>query len=419
MGTEAGVSELICAIDVGSTKIVALIAEIDGEGLLRVIGVGRAPSAGMRRGLVVNAQAAKAAILEAILAAEKSCDQVIERAFVGISGSHLNTVGSKGSATVLHSTRGVSGEDAQRALTQSRNIAQPHNRIIIQAVPRVYCLDDLREIQDPIGMFGYRLEVDASIISGSTSSINNLVQCVQASGVEVEDLVPQPLASAEAVLTPDERQLGVALVDVGGGTTDIAIYLDSAPWHTGVLDIGGDHVIRDVAAGLRMPYDQAETLIRRFGNALPDTIDPDELVQSGAFGQDGRQSVNRRYLAEIINARACEVNDLIMREVKRSGYDGLLPAGVVLTGGVAQLAGFADLSRDELAWPVRIGRPMGVFESISELDNPDCATAVGLLLWGQRRGTTHPTQAPPRVTWSERAAKQIKRWWQLLLPFPS
>ena len=251
----------------------------------------------------------------------------MQSAYVGIAGSHINAIGSKGVVAVGRSGRSITQEDIQRALEQARNIALPHNREIIHAVPRTFCVDDQKGIQNPVGMFGYRLEVDASIITGASSAVTNLVNCVQANGVAIDDLVLQPLASGEAVLTDDERQLGVALVDIGGGTSDIAIYLDGAPWHTVVIGPGGDHFVKDVAVGLRMPYGKAEALMKQFGHVLPEQVPADAEVRSGAFGQDGQQTVNCRLLAEILNARAEELVDLIVREVKRSGYDGLLPAG--------------------------------------------------------------------------------------------
>lgn len=414
-GTDGNTAELICGIDVGTTKICALIGELDEENNLRVIGAGHVPAQGLRRGVVVDTTEATAAIGQAIAEAERSADQTLETAFVGIGGSHINAIGSKGAVAVGRNGRSITKEDAQRALDQARNIALPHNRDIIHVVPRSYTVDDQRGIQNPVGMFGYRLEVDASIITGAASAITNLVNCVQSNGVAIEDLVLQALASAEAVLTDDERQLGVALVDVGGGTADIALYLESAPWHTVVKEVGGDHFIRDVAKGLRMPYGKAEALMQQFGHTLPNRVPADAEVRSGAFGQEGQQVVNRRTLAEILNARAEEVMELILLEVKRSGYDELLPAGIVLTGGVSQLPGLAELSRDRLHWPARVGRPNGVVSSVMDLTSPEYATAVGLLLWGLHRGTVRRIAEPP----SSPAFERVLKWLRALLPVPN
>jgi cell division protein FtsA len=408
-------AEQICAIDVGTTKICALIAELDDEGELRVIGAGRVPSKGLRRGVVINTNEAKASVAQAVIEAETTADRLMREAYVGISGTHINAIGSKGVAVVGRNGRYVTREDTQRALDQARNIALAHNREIIHAVPRSYTLDEQRGILEPIGMFGYRLEVDASIITGAASAIQNLVNVVHAHGVQVLDLVLQPLASAEAVLTDDERRLGVALVDIGGGTTDMAIYLEGSPWHTQVMDVAGEHFIKDVAQGLRMPFDKAEALIKRYGHVLPDVVPYDAEVRWDRFGQQGQQTISRRMLAEILNARANDVVELILREVKRSGYDGILPAGVVLTGGVSQLNGILDLSQEELQWPVRLGRPEGVASSVIDLSSPEFATSVGLLLWGLRRGTASRVPEPKEPTVPER----IRRWLRGFLPGPS
>ncbi len=382
------VDELICALDIGTTKICALIARLDENNAPRVIGIGRAPARGLRRGMVINTTDAIAAIGQAIEQAEASAGGVtMESAYVSITGAHIEVLSSKGATAVGRSGRQITQEDCQRALEQARTIAMPHNREIINVVARTFTVDDEAGIQNPVGMFGYRLEVDASIITGATSAIANLTNCVQAHGLDIDDLVLQPLASGEAVLTRAERQAGVAVVDIGGGTTDIAIYLDSAPWHTNVLQVGGDHFVRDVVTGLRLPYDKAEALIHQFGHAIPEDVPADAEVRAPSFGQGGQQVIYRRALAEILYYRAEELIDLITDDIKRSGYDGLLPAGVVLTGGVAGLSGLHELARARLSWPVRIGLPNGLGGSAAELNRPEYATAVGLLLWGAQRGT--------------------------------
>lgn len=386
---------MICSVDVGSTKICALIGEVDDKNNLRIVGASRVPARGLRRGVVINTAEATAAIGQAIEEAEKSAGVTMESAYVGIAGAHVDAQSNKGVVAVGRNGRKITAEDCQRALDQARNVALPHNREIINVVARSYTVDDQKGISNPVGMFGYRLEVDAIIITGATSAIANLVNCVRDNGMEIDDLVLEQLASAESVLTKDERQAGVAVVDIGGGTADLAIYLESAPWHVHVIQVSGEHFVRDVSTGMRMPYDKAEALIKQFGSALPGNIAPDAEVRGSAFGHEGQQIINRRLLAEIINARAEEVADLIMHEVKRSGYDGLLPAGIVLTGGVAQLAGLAELGSGRLDWPVRIGHPDGLENSVADLSSPEYATAIGLLLWGLRRGTEPRTAQPP------------------------
>jgi cell division protein FtsA len=412
------VSETICALDVGTTKVCALIGRLDDNNSLRVIGAGRVPSKGLRRGVVVNTVDATATIGQAIEAAEAAAGATFDAAYVGISGAHIGAIQSKGVAALGRNGRKVTADDCQRAVDQARNIALPHNRDIINAVPRSYTVDDLQGVRNPVGMFAYRLEVDASLITGATSAITNLTNCVHDNGVEIQDLVLEPLASAEAVLTNDERQAGVAVVDIGGGTTDMAIFLESSPWHTHVVDVGGDHFVRDVAAGLRMPYEKAEALIKQFGNALPARVPPDAEVRSPAFGEGGYQVIQQRSLADIIYFRAEEVMDLIVDEIMRSGYDGLLPAGVVLTGGVAQLTGFGEMAHDRLRWPVRIGRPNGIGGAVVDLSSPEYATAVGLLLWGLRR------DGQPRIATSAGSSgpstvRRILDYLKRFLPIPT
>lgn len=408
-------NETICALDVGTTKVCALVATLDDNNKLRVVGAGRVPAKGLRRGMVVNTGEATAAIGQAIEEAEAAAGATMESAYVGIAGGHISSLTSKGVVAIGRNGRKITLEDTQKALEQARNIALPHNREIINAVPRSYTVDDQRGILDPVGMFGYRLEVEANLITGATSAITNLINCVHANGLEIDDLVLEPLASAQAVLTDDERQAGVMVVDMGGGTTDLAIYLESALWHTHVLEVGGDHFIRDVAAGLRMPYDKAEALIKQFGNAVPSQVPLDSEVRARRFGEDGQQTINRRMLAEIVHARAEETIDLVFREVKRSGYDGLLPAGIVLAGGVAQLAGLAELSRTRLEWPVRVGRPDGLGGSVIDLSSPEYATTVGLLLWGLRQGS-RPRAVPSQTS---PAWKRVVEFLRRLLPGPS
>lgn len=410
-------SEQICALDVGTTKICALIGKLDENNVLQVIGAGRVPSRGLRRGMVVNTAEATAAIGQAIEQAEAAAGGVtMSSAYVGITGAHIAALNSKGAVAVGRNGRKIVAEDCQRALDQARTMAMPHNREIINVVPRSYTVDDESGIQNPVGMFGYRLEVDASVITGATSAIANLTNCIQAHGLEIDDLVLQPLASGEAVLTDAEQQAGVAVVDIGGGTTDIAIYLDAAPWHTHVLNVGGDHFVRDVAAGLRMPYDKAEALIKQFGHALPESVPAEAEVRSPSFGGAGSQVILRRSLAEIIYFRAEELMDLITAEVKRSGYDGLLPAGIVLTGGVAQLTGLSELAQARLTWPVRIGVPNGIGGAVAELHHPEYATAVGLLMWGAQRGSEPRLEIVKTGTSWQKVVEYIRRFIANLTP---
>jgi cell division protein FtsA len=381
------VERTVACIDVGTTKICTLICETDTdiEDSVRVVGVGVVPSRGIRKGVVVNVQEASEAIIESLEKAERISGYQIESAYVGLAGAHISSINSRGAVAVNRGERGVQPVDIERALDAARALPIPHNRKILHAIPRSYTLDGDDGVRDPLGMQAYKLEVEAHIITGATTSIHNLVKCVQNTGVGVDAMVLEPLASGEAVLTEIEREMGVVLADIGGGTTDIAIFIEGSIWHTSVLPTGGEHITNDIAIGLRTPFSTAEELKIKYGNACSRNVKPDEMVDVISFGEGGHQQVSREFLAQIIEARVEEIFELIRREIKRSGYDGLLPAGVVLCGGTADLAGIRDVARDVMDLPVRIGTPHDLHGLVDVLASPAYATSVGLLLWGLRR----------------------------------
>ncbi len=378
-------SEIITAIDVGTTKICTFIAEASAEGHLRLLGAGQVRSRGLHKGVVVNVASATQAIAESIEKAEQEAETPVRSAYVGIVGGHISSHNGAG-AVAIPRGRSITRHDVDRALEAARAISIPADREIIHTIARSFTIDQQDGIQQPIGMHGYRLEVNAHIITGATAAINNLVKCIQSNGVTIEELVLEPLASGEAVLTPEEQELGVVLADTGGGTTDIAIFLNGSVWHTSVLDVGGENFTRDLAVGLRAPLHAAEHLQLRYGHALPERVAEDELITTAAFGDAGGQAVSRRYIAEILEARSEEILLLIQREIKRSGYDGLLPAGIVLTGGAAQLQGVKEMGRWLFRMPVRTGVPNSVGAVPRQWLSPAYATGLGLLLWAVRRG---------------------------------
>ncbi|MFZ2487931.1 MAG: cell division protein FtsA [Anaerolineae bacterium] len=373
-------ADLLCAIDVGTTKVSAIIAEVVGDNTLEILGYGRAASDGMARGVVVNVAAATAAIGQAVEEAERAADRSISRAYVGIAGSHIQSQPSKG-AVPTGRNRIVTAEDVARAKEAARAVPLPHNREIIHVVPRSFAVDEQEDLQEPIGMHGFRLSVDAQVISGATGAVRNLVRCVQTHGIEIEELVLEPLASGEAVLTDAERDMGVAVVDMGGGTSDLAMFMRGSLWHTMVIDLGGQHLTHDLAVGLGAPLEAAEQLKVRHGSALASRVPTEQEVTVEVFGESVPRSVSRQLVAEILEARAEEMIDLVLREIKRSGYEGLVPAGLVLTGGTAQLAGLRELAKERTQLPVRIGVPAGIANLPAELATPENATGVGLLLW--------------------------------------
>ena len=397
----------IVGIDVGTTKVCTLIGEVDKDEQVSVVGVGVAPSHGLTKGVVVNVEEATKSITASIEKAERVSGYRIEAAYLGLAGKHISSVNSKGVVAVGRGERYITEDDVARAVEAAQAIAVPHGREIIHVLPRCYVLDGQEGVRDPVGMMGFRLEVEVHIVTGAVPSIRNLVQCVESAHVSVNELVLQPLASAEAVLTPEERETGVALVDAGGGTTDVAILAEGAICHSAVLPVGGNNLTNDVAVGLRTPFDIAEQLKLKYGHALPEMIDPAEMIDVAAFGEAEVTTIPRRELVGVLEARCEEICALVQEEIKRSGYEGLLPAGLVLTGGTAELPGFKELASEVLQMPVRIGRARSVGGLADAVSNPSYATAVGLLQWGLRYGAP---EKRPQKKGDSRFSELLKRF---------
>ena len=372
---------VIVSIDVGTTKICVLVGELDRDGKLNIVGVGTCPSQGLRRGVVVNIEETVTSIAAALDRAERLSGKKIITAYVGIAGSHIVSENSKGFVAISPSNRDIVQNDISRAIEVARAIAIPANREVIHVIPRGYVVDGQEGIKNPIGMSGFRLEVETHIITGAVSSIHNLIKCVHKARVEIEDLVLEPLASSEAVLADGETDLGVALVDIGGGTTDIAVFSNGAIWQSVVLPIGGNLITSDIAIGLRLPFGVAEEIKVTYGHCDPSTISDDDMIDLSQFMPDCNDLVPRKLLAEIIQARVEELFEMVHEEIRKSGYDGLLPAGLVLTGGSAEVPGILGLAGQILDLPARIGSPLGLHGLADSISRPAYATAVGLLQW--------------------------------------
>lgn len=394
----------VAVLDIGTTKTVALIAEAV-EGGIRVLGVGLAPSEGMRKGVVVDVKLAAQSIAMAVEQAERMANMSIEGAYVGIAGAHISSINSRGVAPVPHG-RAVTQDVLQRAMDAAQAIAVPDNREVVHAIARGYSLDGQDGVRDPIGMMGYRLEVEAHIVTGAVASIQNLYKAVEAAGVRVIELVLEPIAAGEAVLTSAERDLGVALVDIGGGTTDIAIFIDGSVWHTVVLPIGGMHLTNDLAVGLRAPFAAAEEIKMKYGTVMVDDARPEEIIELAAFGDEEMRAVSRREVAEILQARAEEMFTMVLTEIKRSGYDGLLPAGVVLCGGASQLVGVKTLAREIVGLPTRVGSPQKMEGLIERVSSPAYATSVGLGHWGVKQADVQTMQLDEVVSRRQRRSEE-------------
>jgi cell division protein FtsA len=386
---------VLVGIDAGTTKVTTLIGEVARSGDVNIIGYGIGPSAGMKKGMVANIDQTVNSIAASIEKAERLSGYKISSAFVGVGGSHITSQNSRGVVAVSGHRREVSREDVGRATDAAKAVQVPSNRELLHVIPRGFIVDGQDGIKDPLGMSAVRLEVDTHIVAGAATSVQNLSKCITQANVQIDELVINSIAAAEAVLTDTEKDLGVLVADIGGGTTDIAIFADGAIYHSAVLPVGGINVTNDVAIGLRTSLNLAEEIKIRHGTANLADVQPEELLNVAVLGEEDGQTIQRKKLSEIIEARMGEIYQLIHEEVKRSGHGGMLPAGAVLTGGGARLNGAAELGREVLQMPVRIGAPQGVGGLMDQLGNPAFATPIGLLVWGANHLGAEPIGYTP------------------------
>ena len=405
--------EIVVGIDVGTTKVCTLVGRVEDSRSIRILGVGIEPSAGIKKGMIVDLAAASQAITRSVEKAESTSGLEITSALVSMAGAHVSSVNSRGAAAVNGNI--IEQYDLIHALEQARAVAIPHDREIIHVIQRGYTVDGQDGIRNPKGMHGYRLEVEAHIITASAATSDNLRQCVGAAGVEIQQFVLNPLASGEVVLTEQERQMGVAVCDIGGGTTDLAIYVDGDVWHTMVLAVGGNHITQDIAHGLRLSFDQAEDAKKQQGYAVRSSVGAEEYFTIRPFGEDRPVQVSRRDLAHIIEARVAEVFSLTLQEIKRSGYDGLLPAGLVLTGGTAALPGIKHVASDVLNMPVRTAQPENLSGLVDRLNSPAYSTSVGLLRWAMSM-QDQDLGGERRRSKGEKNIDAVKKWIGRILP---
>jgi cell division protein FtsA len=409
---------IVVGIDVGTTKICTLVGREESPGQIRILGVGIEPAEGMRKGVVVDLGAASQAVARSIDKAERTSGLEITSALVSLAGSNVSSVNSRGVVGVAG--RIIDQDDVARAVDAARAVAIPHNREIIHVIQRGFDVDGQEGIRMPIGMHGYRLEVETHIITAAAASVENLRQCVASAGVDASQFVLNPLASAEVVLTETERQMGVVVCDVGGGTTDMAIYIDGDVWHTAVLAVGGNHITSDIAHGLRLPMSQAEEIKIEHGHALESEVESQEFFNIRPFGEQEPVQISRQELVHIIEARVEEIFSLVVQEIKRSGYDGLLPAGMVLTGGSSALPGIRSIASQVLGVPVRIAQPENLLGMTDRLDSPAYSTSVGLLRWAVLMNEFTPQGSGRRVRYETQgggvAWERIRNWLKRLLP---
>ncbi len=382
----------VVGIDVGTTKICTMVAEVRDDGRVNILGRGLTPSKGLDKGVVVNIDEAVAAISTSVEKAERTSGYRIGTAYVGIAGRHISSLNQTGVVAISRADHEITRQDVDRAVESAQAVAIPTQREVIHVIPRAYIVDGHENIRDPIGMSGYRLEVETHIVTAEAMAVQNLIRSVERAGVVIDDLVLQPLASAEAVLSPEDKDRGVVLVDIGGGTTDVAIFIQGGIWHSVVLPLGGNQLTNDIVYVLHTPHDTAEYLKLKYGQAISREPEEgaDDEIDTESFAPGERQQISRFYLNQIIQARVEQIIDLVGAEIRRSGYEGLLPAGVVLTGGSALLAGIDELARDMLKIPVRIGVPTNLSGLAESVDAPPFATSIGLVRWGMTKGMRHP-----------------------------
>ena len=372
---------ILVGIDVGTSKVTALIGEVRRDGGLTIIGKGSVPATGLKKGQVVNIDQTVHSIGQAVEQAERLSGMKIDRAFVSVGGQHVESQNSPGTVAVSGHDREVTREDVNRATEVARAIQIPSNREVLHVLPRDFSVDEQEGVKDPIGMSAIRLGVDVHIVTASATAVQNLTKCVVAAGVKIDELVAGSLASAETVASETERELGVAVADIGAGTTDLALFTDGSPLYSAVLPVGGNNVTNDVAIGLKTSLQVAEELKVHHGTCDLRTVDPDEQISVSVLGEEAGRQVSRLEVCQIIEARMRETFELLRNEIRAAGV-GMLPAGVILTGGGAQLAGAAELGREVLQMPVRVAAPSGIGGLVDTLLNPSYSTAVGLLQWG-------------------------------------
>lgn len=374
----------LVGLDIGTSKVCTVVGEALDSGGLDVIGLGMADSRGLKRGVVVNLEAAVDSIKRSIEEAELMAGVEIGSAYLGVNGPHIKGFNSRGVVAVAGKNREIAREDVRRAIDAARAVSLPAGREILHVLPQDFVVDEQDGIGAPVGMTGARLEVNVHIVTGSVTSTQNLIACVNRAGVEVVDTIVGQLAAAESVITPDEKELGVAMLDIGAGTSDLAIFERGSLWHTAVIAVGGDHFTNDVAVGLRTPIPDAEKLKRRSGCALSTMVEEDETVEVASVGGRRPRLIARRVLADVLQRRAEEIFHLAWDEISKAGYEKSLNSGLVLTGGGAMLDGMSEIAEQIFDLPIRRGVPAGVGGLADHVANPACATAVGLVLYAQR-----------------------------------
>ncbi len=404
---------MIVGLDIGTSKVVALVAEVTPDGELNIVGIGTHPTRGLKKGVVINIESTVQSVQRAIEEAQLMADCHIHSVFVGIAGSHIRSQNSDG--TVAIRDREVSRADLERVLDAAQAVAIPSDQKVLHTLPQDYVIDKQEGVREPLGMSGVRLEARVHVVTCAINASQNIEKCVRRCGLEIEDVILEQLASANAVLTEDEKELGVCLVDIGGGTSDIAIFTEGAIRHTAVIPIAGDQVTNDIAMALRTPTQYAEEIKIRYACALAKLAGPGETIKVPSVGDRPPRELSRQALAEVVEPRYDELFTLILSELRRSGYEDMIPAGIVLTGGTSKMEGAVELAEEIFHMPVRLGTPYGIKGIGDVVRNPIYSTAVGLLVYGLRKqadggimqGKSHEQTEDKTAVFGK-----IKRWLQ-------
>lgn len=409
-------SHVIAGLDIGSSKIRTVIGTLqDKSTQLNVIGVGVAPSMGLRKGRVIDVEEAISSISSALEDAERMAGEPIHHVFLGISGTHLESMDSRGVIAIPNGNE-ITEADVDRVLEAAQAVSMPSNRRILRIIPKSFSVDEQKGIKYPVGMTGIRLEVEAHLITGLTPAIANIEKCVHQAGVDIDDIIPTGLAAAEAVLSKRQKELGVVVVDIGCGGTSIIVFEEGTILHTATIPVGGESVTNDIAIGLRTSIDTAEKIKIEYGSCNPDEVNERETIDLSLISKIDNQIVSKRHLAEITQARYHEIFVLVKDELAKINRDGMLPAGVVLTGAGVKMPGVVDLARETLNLPVQIGFPQNFDGVVDKIDDPAYATAIGLAIWGSRFEGHSNYALSFRGLNLNKAWQGVKNWARSLLP---
>ena len=410
--SKKGDANLVVGLDIGTSKVLAIVGEVSATGEVQVIGVGHHPSRGMKKGVVVNIESTVQSIQRAVEEAELMAGCQIQSVYAGIAGSHIRSINSHG--TVAIKDKEVGTNDVDRVIESARALAIPADQKVLHVLPQEFIIDGQEGIREPIGMSGVRLEAKVHIVTGAVSAAQNIVKCVRRCGLEVDDIILEQLASSLSVLTEDEKELGVCMVDIGGGTTDISVFTEGAIRHTAVIPIAGDQVTNDIAVALRTPTQHAEDIKKKYGCALTQIATSDESIEVPSVGDRPPRKLARQTLAEVIEPRIEELYGLILAELRRSGFEDLIGSGIVLTGGSAKMEGMIDLAEEVFHMPVRLGIPQGVGGLSGVVHNPIYATGVGLVLFGAnaRGGSRYGLVPQPAAVGLHGVLGKMKSWFQ-------